>query len=165
MVGEQVYLTNVTFPATIASCNGGVATVGTVCKSGNPIVLDTNASTTVASETMHVASVVMTPSYVNGTTAVEYDAPAVSSPLSGAGTSTAFGDVNFDTKADILIGDPTIGSGGALYLVFGKTMPVLPQTTIITTSGSPNATVGNKTGLMTCQGIYSANTLSTGGRT
>ena len=41
-------------------------------------------------------------------------------------------------------------------------MPVLPQTTIITTSGSPNATVGNKTGLMTCQGIYSANTLSTG---
>ena len=157
MVGETVYLPNVTGSPTIASCNGGVSTVGTICTSGNPVVLDTSVPA-VPSETMHVASVVVTPSYINGLNGVEYDASAWTGLNRGLGWGLAVGDVNDDGKADILMGDPMMNAqNGALYLVFGAN-PLLPTKTIDTTNGSNSITVHpDATGLIVGQRLRSAN--------
>jgi prepilin-type N-terminal cleavage/methylation domain-containing protein len=96
-------------------------------------------------------------SYLNGTNGVRYTDMAKT--LNSY--SLAAGDVNKDGFADILIGSTTAKSNkGSLYLVFGGN-PLMPVTTVTTTSGSTCATAASATGLIAGQYMTSTNIAST----
>lgn len=92
-------------------------------------------------------------SFLNGIHGVEIDGSTANEDI---GLGVAAGDVNGDTVADVIIGSATASA----YLLFGKN-PLLPQTTVTTTNGSPTATVASANGLIVGDTV-SASTLPTG---
>lgn len=154
LVGQHINASNLSADRStyIAAC--GAATVGAACTSTS-ITLSYKAAATSA-QTMTVLTQPLSSTYLDGNNGVEFEGSVASSKT---GQSIAVGDFNGDTYNDIAVGTPywTIGNNwGATYVVFGGS-PLLPQTTVSTTSGSPTATVASYTGMSVGQMVSSAN--------
>ena len=130
--------------------------------SGTTLTLSGHTGVTTGSSTLYIVKT-PTAGFIDGTHGFELDGVVGSGVCCGLGSALAAGDFNGDGYQDIITTLPETTvygatAAGAAYVIFGKAIPQLPATTIITTSASNSATVSSYANLMVGQTIVSANT-------